>query len=350
MRQVVTADPLILATGSRPLGPALALRAAAAGVDAPVVSHWRHALRATAAHRLLLEAALREVAVVLGAAGVPWAPLKGMDLAYRVYSAPDERPTGDLDLLVLPEHLERVVTALQVAGWRPAHPGPRAQRFVREEGHNWPASHPAWPVLLEIHFRLWSFVAADLGRDLMQRSTPAPALGPTARQLELAGAYLVAAAHIWSTYPPRSLLDLLDLRRLVTAGDDDIAEQVISLSSRHDLDLLVVAAAAAAAELWPGDANSSIATGLGCRLSAIERTAARAVAQRGPLTAHRGILFVARLLSGRRSWGGWRSLGRKLWAHPGIVEMATPAGHCWPVRRLRYQLGWRKAAGPHGGL
>ena len=47
---------------------------------------------------------------------------------------------------------------------------------------------------------------------------------------------------------------------------------------------------------------------------------------------------LARLLSGRASRAGWRSLPRRIWAHPGIVEQTTPAHWIWPARRIAHLM------------
>ena len=51
-----------------------------------------------------IEDRLRGVGEALGAAGIPWLPLKGCDLGARAYRDPEERPVGDIDMRLLAWH------------------------------------------------------------------------------------------------------------------------------------------------------------------------------------------------------------------------------------------------------
>ena len=53
----------------------------------------------------------------LGAAGVPWLMVKGPVLAELSYAQPEQRPYGDLDVLVSPGSLRAAVAALEAGGW-----------------------------------------------------------------------------------------------------------------------------------------------------------------------------------------------------------------------------------------
>ncbi|HET9228542.1 MAG TPA: nucleotidyltransferase family protein, partial [Thermoanaerobaculia bacterium] len=187
------------------VGPALALRARRLGIAGPAAESWRRGLIAVAAHRLHIEDRLRGVGAALGAAGVPWLPLKGCDLGARAYRDPEERPVGDIDVLIPRAELPRAQEALRAAGWRGFSDSPRMERYLRDEGYAWQAQDAAG-VLLEVHVRLWGIVPAGMGAALLAAAVPDPGLGPTGRRLPFAHAWLVAAVHSWLNPPPRPRL------------------------------------------------------------------------------------------------------------------------------------------------
>lgn len=316
------------------VGPALSLRARRLGIDGPAAQSWHRGLIAVAAHRLHVEDRLGTVGAALGAvgeAGVPWLPLKGCDLGARVYRYPEERPVGDIDLLVPRAELPRAQAALRAAGWRGIAESPRVERYLRDEGYAWQAQDSAG-LLLEVHVRLWGIVPAGLGAALLAAAVPDPTLGPSGRRLPFAHAWLVAAVHTWLNPPPRPLLAWWDLER-IAAAEPGMAEEAGRLAEAWDLQLPAGLAAAQVAELWESEPNRRIADRLLGGLRPLERLAAR----RGEAVGLKSIV-LARLLSGRASRAGWRSLPRRVWAHPGIVEQETPAGRSWPMRRLAHVL------------
>ena len=329
---ILAADPAAveLARVHR-VGPALSLRARRLGIDGHAAQSWHRALIAVAAHRLHIEGRLGSVGATLGEAGVPWLPLKGCDLGARVYRHPEERPVGDIDVLVPRAELPRVQAALRAIGWRGLAESPRMERYLRDEGYAWQAQDAAG-VLLEVHIRLWGIVPAGLGAALLAAALPDPALGPCGRRLPLAHAWLVAAVHSWLNPPPRPLLSWWDLER-IAAAEPALADEAARLAEEWDLQLPAGLSAAQVAQFWPSAPNRAIADRLLGGLRPLERLAAR----RGEAVGLRSIV-LARLLSGRASRAGWRSLPRQVWAHPGIVEQQTKAGQSWPARRLAHVL------------
>lgn len=316
------------------VGPALALRARRLGIQGPSVDAWHRSLMGVTAHRLRIDEGLAGLGAVLGAAGVPWLPIKGCDLGSRVYDRPEERPAGDVDILVAHADYLRARQALEAAGWRSLVSGVRIDAYLLEEGYAWQASDPAG-LLLEVHHRLWGVVPRGFGQAMMEAAGPAPALGPTARRLPLAHAWLVAAVHVWLNPRPRPLLAVWDLERIASP---DLVEDVVRLALDWDLQLPAALAAEYAAGLWPSDPHRRIADRLTDTLRPAERLTARRALEGGVESAPLESVVLARLLSGRESRAGWRSLLRRIWAHPGIVEMETPAGRSWPARRLSHVL------------
>lgn len=315
-------------------GGALYLRARRLGLEAPAITAWHRLTLSVAAHHLQLRAMAEEVASRLADAGVEWLPLKGYDLATRVYDAPEERPTGDLDLLILPERLDDAVRALHADGWRALYQGPRNRIFLAEEGYAWMAVKKPHP-LLEVHFRLWGLVPEHFETALFKRSRPDASLPAGGRRLTLADAYLVAAVHTWLS--PRYVVAWWDLARLSERLTPEQVGDVVRQAGAWDLQLPVMLAAEVSAALWHREGCRTIHRQLAGELRAPERWLAARARQR--LTAlSLASLQTARLLAGRRSRQRFKGPWRRIWPHPGIVERATPEHWPWLARRLWFQL------------
>lgn len=311
----------------------LYLRARRLGLQTPAVSAWRRQTLAVAAQHLQLQAMAREVADCLAEAGAEWLPLKGWDLATRLYEAPEERPTGDLDLLISPERLDDAVRALTAAGWCALYQGPRNRVFLAEEGYAWMAVKAQLP-LLEIHFRLWGLVPERFGSALFERSRPDATLPTGGRRLSFADAYLVAAVHAWLS--PRYLVAWWELARLAERLTPEQIEGVVSEACSWDLQLPVMLAAEVSATLWGEPGCQKIHRDLAGELRLTERLLATRARRR--LTAlSLASLQMARLLAGRRSRQRLKGPWRRVWPHPGIVERSTPEDWPWLARRLWFQ-------------
>ncbi len=320
------------------IGPALSLRAQRLGIEGPATPSWRRSLLGVTANRLLIEDRLAALGGILGDAGIPWLPIKGCDVGTRAYERPEERPVADVDLLIAEADYPRTRRALEAAGWRSLTLGPRMDSYLLEEGYAWQAAD-ASNLLLEVHHRLWGMVPDGMSDAFVDAAAPDPALGPTARRLPPAHAWLLAAVHIWLNPPPRPLLAVWDLERIAAASEDSVlADAVADLAVTWSLQLPAALAAAYAAGLWDSPANRRIAELLLDRLRPAESLAARRALEGRIEDTPLSAIVLARLLSFRPSRAGWRSLPRRIWAHPGIVEMETPPGPSWPRRRLAHVL------------
>ena len=82
-----------------------------------------HERGAWLAKRRALGTTLEEIAGIARNAGIDMIVLKGPNLAERLYADPKLRPYRDLDLLIRPEELARVLAALEDSGYEAA-PGP----------------------------------------------------------------------------------------------------------------------------------------------------------------------------------------------------------------------------------
>lgn len=316
-------------------GPALC-RAAESASSAPLEppDAWRQQRLGTAGRQMLLDDSLRRVGRSLADASIPWAPLKGLDLLTRrpaVYDPPEDRPTSDLDILIPESRLDDARRALLGFGARDLTTGPRAERYLRDEGYAWQASLPS-TALLEVHFRLWAQAPADLPAALLDAATPDAEL-PGALRLHPAHAYLLAAVHAFTVPPPRGSGIWRDLTALGRAYPE-LASRVVDDSQRFDVQLPVALAAGLSAELG----QSPVCTQVAERLRPSLRGPERRLLGASPAELALSKLALARHLAGRRSRRGLvRAAWRRLWPHPGVVEAATADGW-WPIRRLRYQL------------
>lgn len=319
------------------IGAALYLRASRRQLSGPAIEAWHRDLFSASTQYLRLSAALERVAAVLATAGIKWIPIKGYDLATRVYDDPEDRPTADLDLLIAAADLVLARERLEKAGWRGLVGGRFAERYLVEEGYAWQASD-ATGVLLELHFRLWGCVDETLAAMLIDASTPDASLPPGGRRLALPHAFVVAAVHAWLGPRDRGVGVWWDLVRLVEASSPALVDDVIRTARQGDLQLLVALAAEVASELWRNDGCRRIAEALGRELRGPERLVATLARRRDLSGCSFALLQAARLASRRRSRSRWRAPWRRIWAHPGTVEIATPQGWPWPARRLWYLL------------
>jgi hypothetical protein len=327
------------------LAAALALAARRLDVgDHPVRGAWRSALHAQAARNFLLDDAAERVGQALGEAGIDFAPIKGFDLAGRVYAEREERRMADLDVLVAEEALAPARAALQAAGFRGLRDDARAEDYLRREGYAWPAWSPRG-ILVELHFRLWGTAPAALAPAVLRAAPIDPALGPTARRLRLEHAFLLAAFHGWLDPPPRPLAFLRDLRRIcvaATVADDTFAEKVVDQAVALEVALPTALAATLMAELFAEPLGTSIADGLRPHLRGAERGI-----QADPALSLRR-LTLARLRARRPTRHGWRVVARALWPHPAVVDGLTPESWPWPLRRLWYLCHLPPRSKPQG--
>lgn len=325
-------DPQTVAQSHR-LGPALYRLASGRQPPQSLPAPWRLTFQQSTARHLLFQQHLRLVGEQLAESGIPWLPIKGLDLCSRTYVNPEDRPAGDIDILVPPEKLAQARSALERTGWKGAFEGHRYESFLADEGYCWLATQPDGSQL-EVHFRFWGMIPDGFQGDLFHRSQEAPSLGPTARRASLEDAYLLAAVHAWMTSPPRPLLHWWDLERIAAKEPQALAHQVPELARQWHLELPVALAAAQAATLWPDGVHGEIAVQLVSGLRQPERLVFRRAKQGGSDSISLPRITLARLFASRPSRSGWNALGRRLWAHPGIVDRETPEQWRWPVRRL----------------
>ena len=271
-----------------------------------------------AARVALLSQTLQIVGNALGSRGIAWAPIKGGDLAFRAYEQPEDRDFGDLDVLVAEPDRKRATAALADSGWLAAlAPSEATEAFLRDEHYCASFSHQTG-VLLELHHRLWGAVPTGLADEVIQSATPDPDLAPTGRRVSAAHAFVIAAFHVWMVPPPRAISNWWDLQRLAATGRPDLAHAVVEIARRWELQLPVGMAALASASLWPEPEPGEIARELLADLRPSERAVLGWCVRRGADATPFGSVVLARLLAGRPSRHGWRSVWRRFWPHPAL--------------------------------
>ncbi len=200
-------EPLLRALRGEPGGWPPALTRGDVGIlvvhgIAPLVYSVTHhsdlreeAIRASAIEPLRA-AGLAAVLECLAGAGVPALVVKGSALAYEVYPSPELRARGDTDLLIAPESIPAMRSALLGAGLTEQHSsgdehGMRQSMFLHTDEHG--LRH-----VYDVHWDVANspvFSPVIRFEDAMERSIPVPALGPHARTLSRVDALLLACIH-----------------------------------------------------------------------------------------------------------------------------------------------------------
>ena len=295
----------------------------------PLSPTSRTALKRGAARLMFAEATLQEIGLVLGDVGVRWLPIKGADLATRgLFEQPEERPFSDIDILIDSRELDTTQRALTAGGWRALQTGSRQDEYLAEEGYAWQAQSDG--ELLEVHHRLWGSVPIETASAVLTSAIPDPNLGSTALRPSLPWAFILAAVHCWLS-PHRDLIAWRDLEKIARSGDDSFITQVTDLTIQYDLVLPVFASARAANAIWQLPTNQLIAETLRPRMRWAESWLCSD--SPNPGLSH-GRMTLARLVTGRKTRSGWRSVFRTIWAHPGTVAQETPANWSWTRRRI----------------
>lgn len=316
---------------------AVALRCMNLNLSGGLGQRLRGTLHKAAGWHLLLEAHLHRIGARLAAAEIPWLPFKGMDLCFRVYDQPAERPASDVDILVPASQVKDAVAALEADGWRNPNPTAGHDRFLWDEGYCWTLISEE-KVPLEVHFRLWGLVPEAYAAAVLEDAEPSPALGATAHHPRLADAYVLAAVHAWMTAPPRPFVHWLDLELLHRRAGAVLVDDVAAITQRWDLQLPVALAALHTAALWPESGHSALLDALKPTLRLPERRLLSRARRRGTDAVTLAAITTARNLAGRQSRSRWRGARRRFWAHPEVVRRETPAHWPWPRRRLVHLL------------
>ncbi len=128
---------------------------------------WQEQYHLQAAAALRTECELKSLFMLLETNRIRFAPLKGVDLAYRAYPSPALRTFGDWDILFHPDDCDRMLTVLSNAGWS----APYQRNYQHLEHHHF-APHYKNGRMLEPHwtlprfqkvppFDLWNYIVPE---------------------------------------------------------------------------------------------------------------------------------------------------------------------------------------------
>ena len=225
------------------------------------------------------------------------------------------------------DDLPAACAALEKAGWRRRLTGDNIESYLAEEGYAcqfFRQESAGRSVLVELHFRLWGMVAEGLDAELLQESHDRSEAFAGFRSLAPAYAYLIAALHGWTRTRPRKLVDFRDLDAILcresAAGERvELAARVVELARRWSLELPTCLGAEVAAQLWPESGHEQIVAALEVDLGRWEGRPLVRLRQGGIDQVALSGVVLGRLLAGRASRAGWKSVWRRVWAHPGVV-------------------------------
>jgi hypothetical protein len=312
------------------MGSALFEAASDLGLTGPGVDLCERIHLATSAQWLRLTSGLARIGAALDAADVPWIPFKGLDTAQRFFPRPELRLSSDVDLLVSKGALDAAMNAVSQAGWD-FRTTPRRIAYQKAEGYAWQGRNPR-AVPLELHYRLWGMVPGSLVEACWRSAAPDPDLGRKAFRVSPSMAFILCAAHSWTQGSLPQFIYLWEIRLI--ASHLATSEEVTVIARENGLQLPVGLVAGYVGRMWDDELCLTVGRSLLADLRWPERMALGRARRRGIDAMPLELLHFSRLLSGRPSRMGWRSIVRRVWPHPATIEESTPEGTAWWRRRL----------------
>jgi len=165
---------------------------------------------------------LERIAIRFNDAGIPLMVLKGAALNLTLYANPGDRPMSDLDLMVRPEDLDRVLQLMENAGCLCGEPLVREDFFPRFHYERELKAGTIYPVMIDLHIR-------PLRPLRFARTVPGDAFWSRARAVPIGRASVLApspedmlihlAAHS-AIHANSRMIWLVDIRAWVAAHVD----------------------------------------------------------------------------------------------------------------------------------
>lgn len=160
----------------------------------------------------VLQEELAQASRILDRERIPYIILKGMDLAYRTYPNPLQRPCTDVDLLVPPTRFERAMNALLSSGYQMIGALPK-RRFRIEL-----ARSPELPVI-ELHQALQAGDSPELLAGIWERAQNTRDVSGRGLALSAEDQLPYLIRHAAVQHALESPLNLLDLHFLIESPD-----------------------------------------------------------------------------------------------------------------------------------
>jgi hypothetical protein len=191
------------------------------GVPAPVAAQLANIFRRNAMRNELLAAELSRILGVLGDAGVPVMPLKGIALAERLYEDPALRTAADTDILVPAQNVAHAFHLIVASGYEPELSAPALFDLLARYGKDCSLTREdrACVYPLELHCGLiWGgSIERELQERIWSEALRKPFRGVTAFALSPEWEFLYLAVHS-ARHGWISLKWFIDLDRLCLAG------------------------------------------------------------------------------------------------------------------------------------
>ena len=191
------------------------------GVPEAVQSGLRSLYLANALRNQLLAEELARILSLLGDAGIPVIPLKGVSLALALFGDPASRVCGDIDILVSPSDVKPALDLILASGYDAEVNHPYFAKLALRHGRHFNAVRESRGIsfLLEVHWTLiqHSSKNAEAVRNLWAGARPqtyfaVPAYSP-GPEWEFLYLCLHAADHDWQV-----LKWLVDVHQTVVSG------------------------------------------------------------------------------------------------------------------------------------
>jgi len=191
------------------------------GVPEAIQSGLRNQYLANALRNQLLAEELARVLSLLGDAGIPVTPLKGVPLALSLFGDLAARVCGDIDILVPPADVVRAIDLILASGYRDEISHPYFSKLALRHGRHFSVVRESRGIsfVLEVHWILvqHSSKNAEAVRHLWAETRPQTFFEVPARSLSPEWEFLYlcmhAADHDWQV-----LKWLVDIHQIVLSG------------------------------------------------------------------------------------------------------------------------------------
>jgi len=191
------------------------------GVPDAVQVGLKGAYLANALRNQLFAEELSLVLGLLGEAGIPVIPLKGVALARALYGDAATRVCADIDILVLPANVAQAIDLILASGYRSDFSDPFFSKLVMRHGRHYDVVREDRGVsfLLEVHWKLVQHSSRndDAVKNLWVEARPQTFFGVPALSLTPEWEFLYLSIHA-TDHEWRCLKWLVDIHQIASSG------------------------------------------------------------------------------------------------------------------------------------
>ena len=211
------------------------------GVPDPIQAELKSAYLANALRNQLLVEELARLLGLLGKAGVPAIPLKGVALAESLYGDASARVCSDIDIFVPAANVAQAVDLILASGYHTDFDDPFFSKLEMRHGRHYDLVRDGLGIsfLLELHWKFVQYSSRDddAVKDLWAEARPQICFGVPAFSLSPEWEFLYlsthAAGHEW-----RSLKWLVDIHHIASCGQVDW-QKVMNKTRVFELELAI---------------------------------------------------------------------------------------------------------------